>query len=244
MTERLSDKDELRIPKPGQREDLLSMFLKAQEARPNFMTDSRVLTMVTSMAFAGSETTAISISAVLYYLLKNPRCLQNLRMELHNAAETGKIGSRKDGPIVSWSESQSLPYLDACIKEAFRMHPAAGLPLERVTPPAGIEICGEHIPGGTIVGCSAWVIHRNREIFGDDADMYRPERWLGNGTTTRDQNNPDDSWRQKLAEMNACMFQFGMGSRTCIGKNISLMEVYKLIPTVLRRFSVSWFYSL
>ncbi len=205
------------------RPDLLSMFLKAQAERPDFMTDQRVLTMGVSMSFAGSETTAISLAAVFYYLLKNPRCYHTLMQELQEAIESGTVQSRPSG-LISWSESQTLPYLDACIKEAFRIHPPAGLPLERVTPPQGAEICGRHIPGGIIVGCSAWVIHR-QPVFGDDVDHYWPERWLGVD-------------KEKLREMNASMFHFGAGSRTCIGKNISLLEIYKLVPSFLQRFEV------
>lgn len=208
----------------NRRPDLLSMFLKAQAERPDFMTDQRVLTMGVSMSFAGSETTAISLAAVFYYLLKNPGCYHTLMQELQEAIESGTVQSRPSG-LISWTESQTLPYLDACIKEAFRMHPAAGLPLERVTPPQGADICGRHIPGGIIVGCSAWVIHRRPEIYGPDVDVYRPERWL-------------EVDKLKLKEMNANMFQFGAGSRTCIGKNISLLEIYKLVPSFLRRFEV------
>ena len=209
------------------RVDLLSMFLKAQADRPDFMTDQRVLTMAVSMAFAGSETTAISLASVFYYLLRKPDCYQKLMDELETAVREGRIESRSNG-TVSWAESQDLPYLDACIKEAFRMHPAAGLPLERITPPQGIEIDGHFIPGGTIVGCNAWVIHKRQDVFGlkYNVDEYIPERWL-------------EANKEELKEMNANMFQFGAGSRTCIGKNISLLEVYKLVPSFLRRFEVS-----
>jgi cytochrome P450 len=227
MNERLAEMAASKSGGQGEmcrRGDLLSMFLKAQADRPDFMTDERVLVMAVSMAFAGSETTAISLAAAFYYLSKNPRCYYKLREEIQAAVENGTIENRPNG-IVTWAESQKLPYLDACIKETFRMHPAAGLPLERVTPPQGVEICGEHIPGGTIVGCSAWVIHRRKEIYGEDVGHYRPERWL-------------EAEKEQLKEMNACMLQFGAGPRTCIGKNISLLEVYKLVPSFLRRFEV------
>jgi len=208
------------------RGDLLSMFLKAKEDRPDFFHDGRVLSMAVSMAFAGSETTAISLAAVFYYLLQNPCCLQLLLEELDSAIFSNTLEDRPSG-LVTWAESQKLPYLDACIKEAFRLHPAVGLMLERVVPIQGAEICGEHIAGGTIVGCNPWVIHRRTEIFGDDAMAYRPERWTEADTETR-------------KEMEGCMFHFGMGSRTCIGKNISLLEIYKLVPSFLRKFEVYW----
>lgn len=225
MSERLSEMEKQGVEKGIDRPDLLSMFLKAQRDRPEFMTDQRVLTMAVSMAFAGSETTAISLAAVFYYLLRNPQCYEKIMQELDEAVEEGRIA---DTPTktVTWAESQKLPYLDACIKEAFRMHPAAGLPLERITPPQGIEIDGHFIPGGTIVGCNAWVIHKREEIFGGKVDSYIPERWL-------------DASPAQLKEMNGTLFQFGAGARTCIGKNISLLEMYKLVPAFLRRFDIS-----
>lgn len=236
MAERLSEMEN-QIEKapsgastPG-RGDLLSMFLKAQAQRPEFMTSQRVLTMAVSMAFAGSETTAISLAAVFYHLLKNPACYKKLQHELDEAMRDGRIG-RGEAGLVTWSESQTLPYLDAVIKESMRVHPAAGLPLERITPPGGIEICGEHIPAGTIVGCSAWVIHQHEPTFVPKSnpaaypiDKFVPERWL-------------DASSSQRKEMEATMFQFGAGSRTCIGKNISLLEIYKLVPNFLLKFDI------
>jgi len=208
------------------RGDLLSMFLKAKEDRPDFFHDDRVLSMAVSMAFAGSETTAISLAAVFYYLLRTPRCLQLLLEEIESAVSSHTFEDRPSG-LVTWAESQKLPYLDACVKEAFRLHPAVGLTLERVVPAQGAEICGEHIAGGTIVGCNPWVIHRRRDIFGEDAEAFRPERWI-------------EADKEGRKDMEGCMFHFGMGSRTCIGKNISLLEIYKLVPSFLRRFEVRW----
>ena len=204
--------------------DLLMKFTQAQHDHPDFMTDKQVLASCTSMIFAGSETTAISLSSIFYNLVKHPRVYTKLMEELDEAARNGTIAEREHGKV-SWAESQKLPYLDAVIQEAFRIHPAAGLILERVVPPQGIDILGERIPGGTIVGCNAWVLHRRPEIFGTDADVFRPERWL--------EAKPD-----QLREMRSTMFQFGAGARTCIGKNISLLEIYKLVPSFLRNFEV------
>lgn len=212
--------------------DLLSKFLAAQENRPDFMNDTLVQTMAVSMAFAGSETTAISLGAVFYYLLRNPTTLKKLKDEIDEAGRNGTFADTETG-LVTWHESQKLEYLDACIKEAFRLHPAPGLPLERITPPQGADIAGHFVPGGTIVGCSAWVIHRNKDIFGDDVEVFRPERWMV------DENKSREKEDNRIKEMTGTMLQFGMGSRTCIGKNISLLEIYKLVPSLLRRFEVS-----
>lgn len=210
--------------------DLLSKFAQAAYDHPEFMDDTRILTACTSMVFAGSETTAISLSSVFYFLVKHPQVYTKLMKELDDAVANGTVESRAD-KTVSWSESQKLPYLDAVIQESFRMHPAAGLILERIVPPQGMDILGNFIPGGTIVGCNAWVLHRRPEVFGADVDSFRPERWI-------------EASPEKLKEMKATMFQFGAGARTCIGKNISLLEVYKLVPSFLRRFEASQIFPI
>ncbi|KAF2275833.1 cytochrome P450 [Westerdykella ornata] len=204
--------------------DLLSKFAQAAHDHPEFMTDMQILASCTSMVFAGSETTAISLSSVFYFLLKHPRVYQKLMREIDDAVANGIIEARED-KTVSWSESQRLPYLDAVIQESFRLHPAAGLILERIVPPQGMNILGEFIPGGTIVGCNAWVLHRRPEVFGSDVDAFRPERWI-------------EASPEKQREMRGTMFQFGAGARTCIGKNVSLLEIYKLVPSFLRRFEI------
>ncbi|OCK78621.1 pisatin demethylase [Lepidopterella palustris CBS 459.81] len=204
--------------------DLISKFTKAAHDHPEFMTDTQVLTACISMVFAGSETTAISLSSIFYFLLKHHRVYKKLMSELDESIRNGSILARDNGSV-SWAESQKLPYLDAAIQESFRLHPAVGLILERVVPPQGMDICGHFIPGNTVVGCNAWVLHRRPEIFGADVDDFRPERWI-------------EAEPEKLREMKATMFQFGAGSRTCIGKNISLLEVYKLVPSFLRRFEI------
>ena len=206
--------------------DFLSKFTQAQHEHPEFMTDDLVLTSCLSMVLAGSETTAISLSSIFYHLLRNPRVYEKLMLELDDAVKEGAISEMTDD-IVTWKTSQTLSYLDAVVQESFRLHPTAGLMLERIVPASGLSILGQHIPGGTIVGCNAWVLHRRPEVFGEDIGVFRPERWLEAG-------------KEELKEMKSTMFQFGAGARTCIGKNISLLEIYKLVPSFLRRFEVSF----
>lgn len=209
--------------------DLLTMFLQAQKENPTFFDDSRVLTMTTSIALAGSDTTAISLAGVFYHLLKNPKAYERLNREIDNAIET-KLISEREG-IITWSDAQKLPFLHACVQETFRLHPAISMALERLVPPQGMTIAGQFVPGGTVVGCNPWVMHRRKEVFGDDVDMWRPERWLIDPTTA-----VVDEPRVK--RMNTAMFQFGGGSRTCLGKHIAYLEMYKLIPSFLRKFKV------
>lgn len=76
------------------------------------------------------------------------------------------------------SEAVKLPYLEACCKEGMRMHPSVGLTLPRNVPKGGGMVCGEWFPEGTRVGVNAAVVHRDKTIFGDDANEFRPERWF------------------------------------------------------------------
>lgn len=64
------------------------------------------------------------------------------------------------------------------MKEAMRCHPGVSFPLERVVPEGGTILCGVHLPAGTIVGMNPAVVHHDKTIFGDDAEAFRPERWI------------------------------------------------------------------
>ena len=66
----------------------------------------------------------------------------------------------------------------AVIKEALRLHPGVSYPLERTVPDGGAVLCGKFVPSGTVVGIHAWVIHHDKSVFGEDAECFRPERWL------------------------------------------------------------------
>lgn len=130
---------------------------------------SAVAAWASSNITAGSDTTGIYLRAIFHYLLSTPSALSRLRDEIDAA----------DLPdLAPWHSARELPYLDACIKEAGRLHGPFGLPYERDVPEGGATICGKFVPGGTVVGMSSWVVGRDRVLYGEDADAYRPERWL------------------------------------------------------------------
>ena len=116
---------------------------------------------------------AVFLRAMFYHLLHNPSTLDRLVAEFDEAAAAGKLDD-----LAGFRQASELPYFTACIHEAGRMHPPLGLPMERVVPPQGAVICGKPLKGGTVVGMSSWVTHRDFETFGDDCDDWRPERWL------------------------------------------------------------------
>ncbi|KUJ08628.1 cytochrome P450 [Mollisia scopiformis] len=213
---------ELKNPESKNREgppDIMTKILLAHEADPEKMTKMDLITMCQSNIGAGSDTTAITLSAILYNLLKHPRTWEKLRTEIDDAEKEGQISDP-----VTFKEAQSLPYLQAVIKEALRIHSATGLTMPRIVPAEGTTLAGHFFPGGSTIGINAWVAHRNPSIFGADAEEWRPERWL------------EFEEQGRGAEVEKYSLGFGMGSRTCIGKNISLLEIGKLIPQLVRRF--------
>ena len=211
----------------GPKRDFLARFLEAKEEFPNTVDDTQVFSYTISNMNAGSDTTAISLRAILYYTLKHPRVLEKLQQELNEAFNSGQISNP-----VSWKQSQELSYLDAVIKEAMRLHPAVGLMLER-TVPDGLQLPnGPYLPPGTIVGANPWIIHRH-SVFGKDVDSFIPERWL------REEGETEADFNTRKQNMVRATFTFGAGPRTCIGKNISLLEMYKLIPSLFLTYQVS-----
>lgn len=95
--------------------------------------------------------------------------------EIDAAVQAGTI---PESGNIEWLEVQKLEYFQATLKEAMRMRPAVGLNITRYVPPEGADIEGHHFEGGTRIAVNGWVLHRDQAIFGQDADFYRPERWL------------------------------------------------------------------
>ena len=129
---------------------------------------------LTCCRVVGSDTTSTELSAILYFLLKNPAAYRKLRDEIDRATASGRLSV----PHVKYSEAAKLPYLDACCKEGMRLVPALGMALPREVPPGGREIAGRFVPGGVKVGINATTLQRDQGVFGADADEFNPERWF------------------------------------------------------------------
>ncbi|KAI9667995.1 MAG: hypothetical protein M1821_000815 [Bathelium mastoideum] len=209
---------EYRMGRGSDHRDILEKLIEVHRSKPGEMDQTSVLSMATSNIFAGSDTTAISIGAVLYHLCKNPLCKAKLLEEINAVQQKGQCGES-----ISLEVARNIPYLQACIQEALRCHPAVGMSLPRVTPPDGIHVDGTFIPGGTVIGTNPWVIHQDKSIFGEDADRFRPERWLESGA----------------GQMERFFFAFGAGARLCIGKTLSWIEMSKLIPLLLLYYDLN-----
>ncbi len=140
--------------------------------------------------------------AIIYHLLKSPRQYATLKQELDSATASGQLST----PNIEYAEAIKLPFLNACIKEGMRLHPSVALTMPRIVPEGGEEFNGYYVPAGYRVGVNPAVVQYDKSVFGEDADTFNPERWLG----------------PAAKEMEKAMVPFGAGSRTCIGKNVSI----------------------
>ena len=133
------------------RPDILAQLFEVQKMKPEEMDDQAVTSMASSNIFAGSDTTAASLRAIVYYVLKTPVCEQKLLDEIDLLKKQDLVGS-----IISLKQSQQMPYLQACIREAMRLFPVVGLALPRVVPPGGIYVDGYFIPAGVFSPPLQW----------------------------------------------------------------------------------------
>ncbi|OQV00515.1 hypothetical protein CLAIMM_05998 [Cladophialophora immunda] len=123
--------------------DFITRFLLLRSESPERVDRQAIETSALNNLFAGSDTTSISLCSVIYHVYQNSRVLSRLRGELDNAVKSGAVGE----PI-TYKQAQSLPYLQAVIKESLRCHPAGGLAMGRVVPAGGAVIAGRVFPAG------------------------------------------------------------------------------------------------
>ncbi|KAL2813217.1 cytochrome P450 [Aspergillus cavernicola] len=199
--------------------DFLDQFLDLQESMGSTVQPWFIRAWTFSNVIAGSDSTASIMKAVMYYLLANPESLSRLQEE---------VLEREGGitrPFPLWEEVKALPFLDACVNEAIRLHPPFCLPLERVAPKGGVALCGRYFVEGTIIGMNPYICNRHPDVFGEDADVWRPERWIV----------ADAGERRK---MEGALLTFGAGRRICMGKSVALLEIKKVVPALLLNYNI------
>ncbi|OAP60317.1 hypothetical protein AYL99_05319 [Fonsecaea erecta] len=198
--------------------DLMAKYLDGCNRHKDSVSEETILRMVSSTLAAGFDTSAFTMTAIIYYLLKYPEAMKKLRYEMDEALNGGRLSAQP-----RFVETDKLSYLAAVIKETMRMQPFVRVPLEREVPPEGAEIAGQFLPGGTTVGVSVWNTHFDRGVFGKDADEFKPDRWL----------ECDD---ERRFMMERSVLGFGAGKRICIGRHIAEMEMKMVIPRILLEF--------
>ena len=204
--------------------DFLDRFLEIQSSHPRgTISDGQICTWLSINVIAGTETTAITLRAAVYFLAINRIAQKNLHSELSEFEEAFR-----------WKTCHKLPYLDAVVKETLRLHPAIGLSLERVVPEGGVLLPdNRYVPEGTVIGMNPCVLQQDESTFGDSPTEFRPERWLQAPAESY------EAYQSRLSKMKISQLAFGYGKRRCLGRSMALLIVHKTIAALLTRFEVN-----
>ncbi|KAF2151377.1 putative P450 monooxygenase [Myriangium duriaei CBS 260.36] len=207
VNQRLADADKI------DRVDLLARLMEGKDENGEKLGRSELTAEALTQLIAGSDTTSNTSCAILFHCLKHPNVVKKLQAELDKA-----IPANVDVPV--FEQVRDLPYLDSVIKETMRIHSTSSLGLPRVVPPGpGIEILGHHFAPETVLSVPSYTIHHSKEIWGSDADEFRPERW------------------EKLSDAQRDAFiPFSYGPRACVGRNVAEMELALIVSTIFHRY--------
>ena len=171
------------------------------------------LRRLTMLSFAGTNSIASTVTAAIRHLIQNPACLQSLRQDIDMMMRRGNVS---DPPTNG--ETMCMPYLAAVLRETLRLSPAPSANFLRTVPAGGAAVGGFDLPPGTTVGASPWAVHHRPDIYGSDADEFRPERWYADAET-----------RKRMAR-NAV--SFGLASHTCVGQDFAQVAMQKVLAQV------------
>lgn len=197
---------------PGDRGDLLSIFLNAQNDSESGhqMTDKQIRDECLTLFIAGHETTANALSWTLYLLAQNPEWITRARADISAATGNGPITAE------SFSAYEILPRIFA---EALRLYPPAWTISREAL--HDTEVGSINIKAGTTVVMSQWVMHRHPKYW-SNPEKFDPDRFLPK----------NESARPKFA-----YFPFGGGPRQCIGDQFAWMEGVLVLAALLKKFS-------
>lgn len=174
------------------------------------------------LIIAGSDTTAIVMSGLLFYLVRYKAAYAKLVEEIRSTFSS-------ESEIESGPKLQSCKYLRACINEGLRMTPPVGGEALREVREGGTDIEGEFFPPGVNVSTAYYCLSHNKDVY-PEPHKFRPERWIVDekeGTTEEE---------VALAESGAC--SFSMGSRGCPGKYLALIEMNIVMAKLVYLFDM------
>ncbi|KAK5653714.1 hypothetical protein OQA88_8745 [Cercophora sp. LCS_1] len=200
--------------------DLIRAYLR------NGVEPEDVVQECITLAVAGSETTSVALRMTMLCLLTTPEAYCKVQTEIDDfyAKQGLKNG---DESVISYADAKTLPYVQAVVREVLRLWPPSAGLFTKEVPKEGDTIHGYYVPPGTEVGQCMPSVGKLIRIWGDDFNIFRPERWL--------EASPD-----KFDEMAAAVdLVFSSGKYVCLGKHIAWMELLKFVVEVLRRFNVA-----
>ncbi|WP_246574232.1 cytochrome P450 [Streptomyces genisteinicus] len=195
----------------GGQNDLLSVLLDARDGETgDALSDVEVRDELSTILFAGAETTAATLSWTFYELSRSPETEAALVAEIKDV-----VGDRP----VTVEDVPRLEGVRRVLDEVIRLHGVTML-MRRTT--AEVELGGYLLPPGTEVGFSLYALHRDPGLYAD-ADRFDPDRWL-----------PER--RGEIARTS--YIPFGAGNRKCIGDSFVWTEATIALATILSRWSL------
>ncbi|PWY88221.1 cytochrome P450 [Aspergillus heteromorphus CBS 117.55] len=171
----------------------------------------------------GADCLVSTFVSAFYFLSKHPEVMSRLQDEIDTAFA---VGSLSDLPL--WREVNRLPYLNAILKESMRLSSAANFEEEILSPKGGATVAGTTICEGTVIGCSAHVLHFDGDVYGNDVHIFHPDRWL----------TPD---AQRRRNMDRGLLVFNRGVRSFPDVQVAWHELKKVVVLLLMKFDVSFF---
>ncbi|KAI5857444.1 putative benzoate 4-monooxygenase cytochrome P450 [Durotheca rogersii] len=183
----------------------------ASPSRDSLIQDSRVIIV------AGSDTSAMTLAVVLYYMAKFPSVFKKLQARVDAAVPTPEAWT--------YEKVKSISYIDNIIEESLRLKPALLIGGTRTTPPQGIQVDEEHIPGNTNVFVPTQIIHTDPRYW-KQATEFVPERF--------------GERRAEMGTNEAPYIPFGLGPTACPGKNLAMMALRIAISRIAQSFDISF----
>jgi cytochrome P450 len=193
----------------GNRTDLLSRMLAADEAAGQKTSDFELRDQLITYFLAGQETTALTLFYSFFLLAQNPDAERHLQTELKSV-----LGDR----LPAADDLERLPYSEAVVNESMRLYPPAwAIGREALE---DCEIGGHPVPKGAQVLMSQFLVQHDPR-FWPDPERFDPSRWN----------------EERTKDLPRCVFfPFGDGPRACIGGNFAMMEAVLVLATIARRF--------
>lgn len=221
FAQRMADE---RTGKASEYHDMTSRILDIKRTNPDQIPDEAVVGYTLTFLQAGSDTVSIALRTIVYYLSKHPPMQRKLQAEIDAAKLTYPV---------TWKAAQHVIYLDAVIKEALRFHSPTGNLQERTVSSAGLVLPnGRYLKPGTVACMTPWTLCINEDVFGKDPGDFNPDRWL------KGLNESEDAFQERTKTMKRADLVFGYGPRSCLGKPIAQLEIYKLVSTLFGLFDV------
>ncbi|KAL3517049.1 hypothetical protein ACH5RR_023951 [Cinchona calisaya] len=195
----------------SRRNDFLETLLDLNEQNGENWSYKDIKHLLLDLFSAGTETTSATVEWVMTELLRNPGKREKAKAEIQEV-----IGQSKD---VQESDISKLPYLQALVKETFRLHPVATLLARQ--PEDDIEINKYTVPKNSQILVNIWAICRDPG-FWLEPESFIPERFLDTEIDVKGQHFE--------------LLTFGTGRRICLGMSLAHRMLHLIIASLLHHF--------